>query len=67
MIPPIRPVTGGEDGGAPGDSDSSITEEQSVTLRDLAERAGEPYDGNLSERQAQERIGVLRDRLGDGG
>ena len=33
-----------------------------VTLRELCERHGEPFDGNLNERQAAERIEYLQDK-----
>lgn len=45
------------------DSDAPMTEKQAVILRDLAQRANEPFDGNLTERQAAERIEYLEERL----
>jgi hypothetical protein len=48
-----------------GKADEPITERQAVILRDLAERAGEPFDGNLTRGQAEERIEVLRKELGE--
>ena len=45
------------------DSGAPMTEEQAVVLRELAEEAGEPFDGNLTERQAAERIEYFRERL----
>jgi hypothetical protein len=46
-----------------GHADDPITEQQAAILRDLAERAGEPFDGNLTRGQAEERIEALRDQL----
>jgi len=48
-----------------GKADEPITEKQAVILRDLAERAGEPFDGNLTRGQAERRIEVLRRQLGE--
>jgi hypothetical protein len=49
-----------------GQADAPITEKQAVVLRDLAERAGEPYDGNLTRGEAERRIEALREQLGEG-
>ena len=46
------------------DSDGPMTEKQAVILRELAEAADAPFDANLTERQAQERIEALRLKLG---
>jgi hypothetical protein len=48
-----------------GDADEPMTEKQAVVLRDLAERAGEPFDGALTRGQAEERIEALREQLGE--
>jgi hypothetical protein len=48
-----------------GDADEPITEKQAVILRDLAERAGEPYDGNLTRGEAERRIEALREQVGE--
>jgi len=37
-----------------------ITEAQAATLRELCDRQGLPFDGNLSRAQAEERIEALR-------
>ena len=49
-----------------GHEDDRMTEKQAVILRDLAEKAGEPFDGNLNRGQAERRIEALRERLGEG-
>ncbi len=48
-----------------GQADDPITEQQAVILRDLARRAGEPFDGNLTRGQAERRIAALREQLGE--
>ena len=50
-----------------GHADDPITEKQAVILRDLAGRAGEPFDGSLTRGQAERRIEALREQLGDAG
>jgi hypothetical protein len=49
-----------------GHADDPMTDRQGVILRELADRAGEPYDGNLNRKQAEERIAWLREQLGEG-
>jgi len=49
-----------------GHADDPMTDKQAVILRDLAERAGEPFDGNLNRGQAEQRIDALREQLGEG-
>lgn len=44
-------------------SDAPMTSQQGDELRALAERAGEPFDGNLTRRQAAERIAYLKSQL----
>lgn len=46
-----------------GHTDDPITDRQAAILRDLAERAGEPFDGNLTRGQADARIEALRAQL----
>lgn len=53
-----------DDGHGPGhDPGAPMTAEQADELRELAARAGEPFDGELTQRQAQERIRYLRSRV----
>lgn len=47
-----------------GKADEPMTEQQAVELRALAEKAGEPFDGNLTRGQAHKRIEYLKDQLG---
>lgn len=47
------------DGGA-GDAEEPMTEKQAAELRELAEKAGEPVDGNLTRGQAEARIEALK-------
>lgn len=60
----IIPGTGGSLPAAILDShdDSPMTDKQAVVLRDLCERHGEPFDGNLTRDQADERIAYLKDK-----
>jgi hypothetical protein len=46
-----------------GHADEPMTDRQAAILRDLAERAGEPFDGNLDRGQAEGRIEALRAQL----
>jgi hypothetical protein len=46
-----------------GQANEPITEQQVVILRDLARRAGEPFDGNLTRGEAEGRIEALRKQL----
>jgi hypothetical protein len=46
-----------------GRADEPITDRQAAILRDLAERAGEPFDGNLTRGEAEARIEALRAQL----
>ena len=45
------------------DPEKPMTEVQAVKLRELAARADEPFDGNLTERQADRRIAHLEEYL----
>ena len=49
-----------------GRADDPLTDKQAAILGDLADRAGEPFDGNLTRGQAEARIEALRDQLGEG-
>ncbi|SFP76099.1 hypothetical protein [Tranquillimonas alkanivorans] len=40
-----------------------MSNEQAVKLRELSEKAGEPFDGNLDARQADARIAYLEKKL----
>lgn len=42
--------------------DAPMTEKQAAELRQLAERLGEPFDGNLTYAQAKSRIEELKKR-----
>jgi len=48
-----------------GHAEDPMTDRQAVILRDLADRADEPFDGNLNRKQAEERIAWLREKLGE--
>jgi len=45
--------------------DKPMTEVQAVKLRELADRTGEPFDGNLTQVQAQKRMSALEEMLED--
>ena len=52
--------------GGPGrDSGGRMTEVQAVELRELCQKLGEPFDAELTQRQADTRIRELRGRLED--
>ena len=42
-------------------SDAPMTEVQAVKLRTLCDKLDEPFDGNLTERQASKRIAALEE------
>lgn len=42
--------------------DEPMTPKQAAILRELAEDAGEPFDGALTQAQARERIEYLKNR-----
>ena len=46
------------------DPEEPMTEVQAIKLQELAARADEPYDGNLTKRQADRRIAHLEEYLG---
>jgi hypothetical protein len=56
----VKPVTGDDPSHGGQDADAVAGAETQATLRALCEEKGEPYDGGLTESQAQERIRVLR-------
>ncbi|WP_108482594.1 DUF3072 domain-containing protein [Oceaniglobus ichthyenteri] len=60
-VAPGHPVGGipAADHGEP----EPMTEKQAALLRNLCDRAGEPFDTALSRRQAQARIDALRVKL----
>ncbi|WP_099826838.1 DUF3072 domain-containing protein [Oceaniglobus indicus] len=45
--------------------DDPMTEKQAAELRALCEETGEPFDGNLTSAQAQDRIDYLKSRTDD--
>ncbi|MGR3503633.1 DUF3072 domain-containing protein [Pseudaestuariivita sp.] len=45
----------------PTDPDAPLTEQTAAELRELALEKGEPFDGSLTELQAQERIKALKE------
>ena len=47
----------------PLQDDRPMTEIQAAELRQLAETANEPFDGNLTEQQAEERLEYLRAKV----
>ena len=47
----------------PPDPNEPMTEKQAVKLRELAAEADEPFDGNLTKRQAERRIAHLEEYL----
>ncbi|GFE65436.1 hypothetical protein [Litoreibacter roseus] len=65
MIPPTKAVIGGDDSvvpSTPEDGDGPARPETEAELRQLADALGEPYDGDLTERQAQDRISALKEQ-----
>jgi hypothetical protein len=46
-----------------GDAGEPITDRQATILRELAALAGEPFDGNLTRGEAEDRIAALRAQL----
>ena len=49
------------DAPAPGD-DEQMSEQQAAELRELCEKHDEPFDGNLTRREAEQRIESLKAR-----
>ncbi|WP_439122655.1 DUF3072 domain-containing protein [Marivita sp.] len=45
------------------DPKEQMTEPQAVKLRELTQRADEPFDGSLTRRQAERRIAHLQEYL----
>ncbi|EAR52035.1 hypothetical protein OG2516_13459 [Oceanicola granulosus HTCC2516] len=46
------------------DADAEMTAVQATKLRELSEAANEPFDGQLTQLQAQRRIAALEEMLG---
>lgn len=63
MIPPVKAVITDKDEATPHDPDSRMSGDQADMLRVLCEEAGEPFDSNLTQAQAVERIEVLREQV----
>jgi hypothetical protein len=61
IFPPTMDIAGGPDR-EPG---GRMTEVQAVELRELCDRLDEPFDAELTQRQADARIAVLRRKLGE--
>jgi len=59
IFPPTKDLAEGP-GGDPG---GRMTEVQATELRELAEKTGEPFDGQLTQRQADMRIAELKKKL----
>ena len=62
MIEPIKTILPDPDAQAAQDPDAPMTDRQAATLRDLTARTGDPFDGNLTQAQAQERIEALQEQ-----
>ena len=45
------------------DPEEEMTERQAIKLRELASAADEPFDGSLTQRQAERRIAHLQEYL----
>ena len=63
MIPPSKAIIDQPEANTPQDPDAPMSSEQADVLKALAEEAGQPFDGGLTQQQAAERIAVLRDDL----
>ena len=59
MIPPPKAALDEPEAETARGEDMPATSEQLTILRDLCERHGEAFDGNLTEGQANERIAYL--------
>ena len=59
MIPPTKAVLDETEAETAQGEDAPATSRQLAILRDLCERHGEAFDGNLTEGQANERIAYL--------
>ena len=62
MIPPTPPVAGRDDA-IVNAADSPMTGDQADMLRSLCEDASEPFNANLTEAEALQRIAELTDSL----
>ena len=63
MIAPSKSAITETDNVTPHDPDAKMTGDQADLLRVLCEKAGEPFDGNLTQGQAMARIEELREHL----
>ena len=63
MIPPAKSIIHQPEAKTPDAPDAPMSNKQADILRALAEEAGAPFDGGLTQQQAEERIAVLRDQL----
>ena len=63
MIPLHKTVIEDPMAEIPGDPDAKMTGEQADILRALCEKADEPFDGNLTQAQAEQRIDALEAQL----
>lgn len=61
IIPARKDIAEGPD----RQGDAPMTDVQAVRLRDLAERTGEPFDAQLTQRQADRRIAALEEMARD--
>ena len=60
MIPPTKNIAQGPGAGG----EDRMTEVQAVKLRELTQELGEPFDAELTRRQAGARIRELEKKLG---
>ncbi|WP_299969003.1 DUF3072 domain-containing protein [uncultured Roseobacter sp.] len=58
---PADIVAGPQSIGLAETDSGEITEQTAAELRALCDKTGEPFDGNLTEAQAQKRIAALRE------
>ncbi len=65
MTTPPKTVLDDPDVSTPHDPDAPMTGDQADILRVLCENCGEPFDANLSQAQALNRIEALRNQLND--
>ena len=63
MIPPTKAVLDEPEAETPDGADAPMTGDQADLLQALCQEAGEPYDGNLTQIEAVERIEALRQTL----
>ncbi|SHF35219.1 Protein of unknown function [Loktanella atrilutea] len=63
MIPPTKPLAHRDDDAIAQAADAPMTGDQADLLRSLCEDAGEPFNANLTEAEALQRIAELTDSL----